>query len=233
VLFLSSQGASFVRKRLCLAVAALAVQSTAWTNVVPDLVTQLDKPSSVLALLDVLVSLPQEADSSRVHVDHRARRNFRDELDKFACNVIILMINKLPTVGANTTLMGQLVEVVTVWVRHCRISPADVIRTNIIPTAFQALSVDALFETATPLVVELLERYTHPQRDKEVMFALIGQLMPLVPKYQAAKRDGDCDVEREYVRMFAAMGYSYVDLILGSVRRLLLAMVGGSTENRV
>ena len=128
------------------------------------------------------------------------------------------MIEKLPSVGSDTAMMASLVEVATVWVRHCFFKPEDLVATGILATTFQALNFDALFEPAAALVVELLERYNSHTRHAVVVNALIPGLMALVPKFNAAKAREEEDVEREYVRMFSAMGVSYVSLILDEVR---------------
>lgn len=265
------QSAPFVRARLCITLAALAVQSAEWTNVVPELVNLLSSDAALPALLDVLQALPVEANSSRVRVDHRMRRAFRvrgrgsrhahahapvvsrgwrrgsstpacacprvvtaqDELDGCACNVLKLLINKLPTVGSDTRVMARLVEVATVWVRHCYIAADALVDTNIVATAFQALTVEVLFESAAALLVELLERYHNHERHRSVVFALIPGLLDLEPKFLAAKADGDQEAEREYVRMFSAMGLSYVSLILGEVRRLPASAAAGAACSRV
>lgn len=66
-----------IRSRLCIAVAALAVQAREWTGVVPTFVTMLSNDAGFPALVDLLKAFPEEANNNRVRVDRRVRREFR------------------------------------------------------------------------------------------------------------------------------------------------------------
>ena len=65
-----------IRSRLCIAVAALAVQAREWTGVVPTFVTMLSNDAGFPALVDLLKAFPEEANNNRVRVDRRVRREF-------------------------------------------------------------------------------------------------------------------------------------------------------------
>ena len=81
-----------IRSRLCIAVAALAVQAREWTGVVPTFVTMLSNDAGFPALVDLLKAFPEEANNNRVRVDRRVRREFRVRHTVVVMVVVVVVV---------------------------------------------------------------------------------------------------------------------------------------------
>lgn len=95
-----------IRSRLCIAVAALAVQAREWTGVVPTFVTMLSNDAGFPALVDLLKAFPEEANNNRVRVDRRVRREFRVRRTDVVVVVVVVGTGWVDTsslVGARRT----------------------------------------------------------------------------------------------------------------------------------
>ena len=96
-----------IRSRLCIAVAALAVQAREWTGVVPTFVTMLSNDAGFPALVDLLKAFPEEANNNRVRVDRRVRREFRVRRTDVVVVVVVVVgtgwVDTSSLVGARRT----------------------------------------------------------------------------------------------------------------------------------
>ncbi|KAJ7520942.1 hypothetical protein O6H91_19G031100 [Diphasiastrum complanatum] len=233
------QGPAAVRTQLCLAIAALTMHmgSDEWGNngVLQWLGSELgSRPDAVLALLELLTVLPQEANSWKVAVRPERRRQFQVALMSSIQDAFNLLVSCLRSGSA--LLHEQVLRAFAAWLRLSSGIPAATLATHpLVLAALSGLDSEQTFDSAVDAVAELI-RYTVCGTSIDLVAqmplvqVLVPRVMALRPRFTAAIReamslkhaeDGTeaeiLDVDEETTKgmayLFSEMGESYVELI--------------------
>ncbi|CAM9856354.1 unnamed protein product, partial [Phaeothamnion confervicola] len=210
-----------VLTRLCLALAALALQ-TNWPNAVGDLTGALmsagqqgqQQERAARVCLELLKVLPEECCNSHVVVSDAARDAFLGQLRASVPSLLGFLAGvAADSLGRDLMVQESVFKCLQSWLRYCDIPPDDLAAHPLFPAAFGALANPDLFETAVDFLVEVLRTYADPRRSMAVVAAAVPRAMALRPAFAAAVAEEDEDAARGYCRLFTEMGESYMELI--------------------
>eukprot|EP00586_Coscinodiscus_wailesii_P002595 CAMPEP_0172487086 /NCGR_PEP_ID=MMETSP1066-20121228/15974_1 /TAXON_ID=671091 /ORGANISM="Coscinodiscus wailesii, Strain CCMP2513" /LENGTH=1031 /DNA_ID=CAMNT_0013253477 /DNA_START=327 /DNA_END=3422 /DNA_ORIENTATION=- len=205
--------------RLCMAIAALAVQMN-WTTAIPDILETVYGPNPKLVpmVLDLFSILPEECSSDRLFVSKTSKKEVM--LAALSENVDSV-VSFLTHTFAKDDRVGRLevMRCMSSWLKYVDI-PIDVLTKSImLEMPFRTIaenSSDDLFDVAVDCICEMLCTYGTGPRANSI---LIGRLVPAVmalgaDPFKQAKEMQDQDLLRGYCRIFSEMGENYMDLIM-------------------
>ena len=164
-----------VPKKLCLAVAALAV-STSWEGALPHVQNSLqgsdadvDKACRTRAVaVELLAALPEQCFSKQFNVPLSRREHFNRYLRDASAGVLDVLTSLVgwasSTARASSPsgadrLTVAAFECLSAWISFCDIPPEKLAQSPLFAGAFDALDHPSLFEVATDVVVESLRRF--------------------------------------------------------------------------
>ncbi len=216
--------------RLCLAIAAFAVQ-TNWQRAVEDisghmftsiqaaLGDQLENNAFGIAnakkiVLELLEVLPEECNDSKIIVAEQIREGFYNELVR-SVPTLLNLLQGLSVTEMSETILERLFKCLQSWIRHSEIPADAVAKTNILQLAFEKMNVPSLFEPAIDLLVETLRTYYIPSNSMPVVEIMVPRAMALNYMYSEAVAAEDNDTALGLCRLFTEMGESYIDIIVG------------------
>jgi transportin-3 len=207
-----------VLTRLCLALAALAVQAC-WSGAVGELSSTLLSGAGmgrgVRAVLELMKVLPEECNSSRIIVRDATRDAFNQEL----CNSVPTLFRILEQLWADPQAVElhkvRIFQCLQSWIRHTDVPPESVASLPLLSAAFDSLKKDELFESAIDLLVEVLRTYDEPSRSMPIVHILVPRAMACRDAYLQCVSEEDEDAARGYCRLLTEMGESYMDLVMG------------------
>ena len=101
-----ADGPASVRNKLCAAVAALAIQMLAWSDIVADIIRllPLDNASTLTCQLVVLCELSYEAHNRRLFVPQTRRDEVKQLLKQSAGPLTQHLVACMQSAGNNTTV---------------------------------------------------------------------------------------------------------------------------------
>ena len=200
-----------VREKLCAAVAQLALQDSAWTNVIDFLAPRFDT-NSMESLLRILKFLPEECRSRRCTASRQARRTLEDELTAKASDVLGVLLQCMNRSQQNNDLVRAVFQCLQSWFRYIRMPPAAVAKSPLLMSPFQAIRCPQLVESAVDTILEIVRSFSNPARHMDV----IKKVLPAVMELKRLFHSKDEDTVRGLVRIFTETGEAYLDIILGS-----------------
>ncbi|KAG5187740.1 armadillo-type protein [Tribonema minus] len=229
--------------RLCLALAALAVQ-TNWTGAVQELSSAIMQSAprdqqgrAARVVLELMKVLPEECCNKNVAVADDLREAFRQHLDASA-PLLLGFLSEVAAgpLGQDVMVQETIFQCLQSWVRYTSIPPADLAAHPLFPAAFDALRTPDLFEAAADLLVQVLRTYCHPEDSMPIVKIMVPRAMALDAAYAASVAEEDEDTARGLCRLFTEMGESYLEMLLWgeelgqlSLVRMLLACTAHPT----
>lgn len=203
--------------RLCIVVAALAVQMGEWTDVVGDVVRLVGSDAaSIASTFQIIALLPEEANSGYVNVAPPTLATFQETLKRTAPQVLTFLSAQFAT-ATNVLAAVKLFECFCMWTRMCSIPVEFMVTCPLLARCFEALPMPPLFEACTNCVVELLMQYHSPEQHQALLHQLIPRVMGLVPLFKSAAATGDEDTSKGLCRIFTEMAENCIPLILGEL----------------
>lgn len=219
--------------QLCLALADLAVQLSAWTDPFTDMTNAfLSDPDSVSCLLEFLAVLPEEVLNERIMVPNNAfQKRSAELLTMRASDMIRLLVQCLQQPELKADAHTRVLVCFTSWLRNGEITLQMIENTPLIELAFAALkSVEdgSVFDTAVDAVCGIIYE-THLDRDDEPEAVQIKNKtieQRLVPELNAVSdqmradslvAEGDEDRIRGYCRIFTEAGEAWVQRIVTNI----------------
>lgn len=200
-----------INTQLCVALANLALQFSAWKNVVAELVNSLgSNPETIPALLEFLKVFPEELSSSRKLPisDEEYHTRVSELLSDNAGKVLELLLTYVGVsqLGVNKSLIFQCFNS---WLKE--IDSAQVINSPLLDLMFQALFDDDTFEPAVECICSMIRETREIDESMPVIQALYPRVIALRPKITECKDDPDA--YSGYTRLFAEAGESWHMLI--------------------
>lgn len=212
-------GPKYIRTKLCLALAALAVQMTSWSGIIQYLTQALGTDQSGgVCLLEVCTVLPEECTDSIVQVPDTRRNIVMDELNRSSRGVLDLLVNLLHVASEprNVEMQKMVFRCLRTWIRICSV-PSDIAASNAVVQSLPNAARDPdLFDEACDAMVDVVRKYDNAQRDLPVVQLFLPCLGQLGNMFSTAAGDLDTDTCIGLARVFTEMAESYVDLIVGS-----------------
>ncbi|KAI1783930.1 armadillo-type protein [Ganoderma leucocontextum] len=183
--------------QLCLAISALALQLPAWEDPVQTLIDSFGRnPASVPALLQFLPILPEEVTSNT----------------KIPITVTELLAMYLRAPGATFAVQAQVFNALSSWLAAGEIPAMTLLNSPLLAYAFQALSSDALFDSAVTAVRDIIHETQEVEDNMPVIEVIVPHVIALRPKLVEFKEDPE--IIRGLARVFAEAGEAYRGMLL-------------------
>ncbi|XP_030258338.1 importin-13-like [Sparus aurata] len=225
-----SQGPKMVLTRLCVALAAMALNliPQAWSQPVADMVRafQPQKPDSeggsgaeatqdphahCLTLLELLTVLPEEFQSSRLAQARRAQ--LREALAGEWAVVCPMLRQLLQSQDSSNKVKEKVLRCLSSWVGlDVPLGESH----ELVQDCFTALSNPELFDTAVETIVNVISQ-PDCQRYIDALVSLMPLVLGLHDQLKTAAQDGDMETSHGICRIAVAMGETHSRVLLEQV----------------
>ncbi|XP_036939072.1 importin-13-like [Acanthopagrus latus] len=225
-----SQGPKMVLTRLCVALAAMALNliPQAWSRPVADMVRafQPQKPDNeggsgaeatqdphahCLTLLELLTILPEEFQSSRLAQARRAQ--LREALAGEWAVVCPMLRQLLQSQDSSNKVKEKVLRCLSSWVGlDVPLGESH----ELVQDCFAALSNPELFDTAVETIVNVISQ-PDCQRYIDALVSLMPLVLGLHDQLKTAAQDGDMETSHGICRITVAMGETHSRVLLEQV----------------
>jgi len=148
-------------KRLCLAIAALALQLNQ-TGIIRDILNSLNAivNTAPLLILELLSVLPEECFDKRVYISADIRNLFAKQLVESTPEIFHFLLTLLDTLQPQTSTKNQILICLGRWIETLDI-PEDFLSTHhICHFIINSLSNRELFEEAVEALIVMIRKYS-------------------------------------------------------------------------
>ncbi|XP_061790070.1 importin-13-like isoform X1 [Nerophis lumbriciformis] len=220
-----SSGPKMVLTRLCVALSSMALNLIphVWSQPVADMV-QAFQPQSpegaeatqdphvhCLALLELLVVLPEEFQSSRLTQTRRAQ--LREALAGEWTTVCPLLRQLLQSQDSSTQVKQKVLRCLSSWVGlDIPLGESQ----ELVQDCFTTLSNPELFDTAVETIVNSVSQ-PDCQRYSNALVSLVPLVMGLQDQLKTAVQEGDMETTHGICRIAVAMGETHSRVLLEQV----------------
>ncbi|XP_017275752.1 importin-13 isoform X2 [Kryptolebias marmoratus] len=222
-----SSGPKMVLTRLCVALASMALNliPQAWSQPVADMVRafQPQKPdpeggsdakasqdpqAHCLALLELLIVLPEEFQSSRLAQARRAQ--LRDALTGEWAVVCTVLQQLLQSQDSSSRVKEKVLRCLSSWVGlDVPLGESQ----QLVQDCFSALSNSELFDTAVETIVNAISQ-PDCQRYINALLSLMPLVLGLFDQLKTAVQDGDMETSHGICRIAVALGETHSRVLL-------------------
>ncbi|XP_077580589.1 importin-13-like isoform X2 [Stigmatopora nigra] len=220
-----SSGPKMVLTRLCVALASMSLNLIphAWSQPVADMVNAFQPQSRegprstqdphlhCLALLELLVVLPEEFQSKRLERTRRAQ--LKEALAGEWSAVCPLLRQLLQSQDSSTKVKEKVLCCLSSWLGLD--VPLEEMR-DLVQDCFTTLSHPELFDTAVETIVNV---FTQPdcQRYSNTLFSLMPLVLGLHHQLKTAVQDGDMETSHGICRIAVSLGETHCRVLLEQV----------------
>ncbi|XP_053739702.1 importin-13-like [Synchiropus splendidus] len=222
-----SSGPKMLLTRLCVALASMALNliPQAWSHPVADIVQAFqphkltregaeaspDPHVHCLALLELLIVLPEEFQSSRLTQARRAQ--LRGALAGEWTSVCPMLCQLLQSQDSSTQVKEKVLRCLSSWVGlDVPLGESH----ELVQDCFAALSNAELFETAVETIVTTISQ-PDCHRYVEALLGLLPLVLGLHEQLKKAVQDGDMETSHGICRVCVAMGETHSRVLLEQV----------------
>ena len=244
-----SAGPKNVLTKLCLALSALAVRTHStdmWTRAASnnqrdvigtliDTFGQRGDVQSTICLLEVLHVILAEAEDERLEIDDMERDSFDHACCSSSDFVFQYLSHLLQNSGTNRLVHVGIFQCVTAWIsmpvnsRRPRLSGTKLISSAgpLIQAIFTTLSTDHLFEVGVDCCLELIRSYwdSNVAENVPIVHLVVPAVMNQTGHLQKAMAENDTETIVGLTRLFAEVGESYMNIIVGEQEINQIAIV--------
>lgn len=199
---------------LCVSLATLALQMSAWTTVLQDMSASLSKDVNTWnALLQFISIFPEEINEKRKMslTEEQLQVRIEQLLTGNADHVLQLLTTYVSSAGAIDKVNPLVFTCLSSWLREIPIT--RLMNTPLVDLTFGSLSNDTHFDACVDLLCTVFKE-TNEVNDPEmvkIIESLYPKLMALQPRISQSR--DDADQFRGYARLFAEAGEAWVILI--------------------
>ena len=210
------------RTQLALAVADMAVQMNSWENPIVDLVARLSATKSTLvALVDILLVVPDELNSSQLNLGENRRRQFGRLLESTSDAVLSLLEASIEAETSDVDFQLKILECFGNWLYLNACSPDVLVRSHLISVPFMVLSngdVDSrLHKAAADCVCAALFTCEEEWQRNDVLATFLQpRVFALYDAYRTSVANEDAEHAVSLCRVFTEMGESFVDRLVAT-----------------
>ncbi|KAJ5792075.1 uncharacterized protein N7503_008053 [Penicillium pulvis] len=200
-----------IQTQLCVCLASLAIQMTAWKDVLATVGSALGS-SAGDCVLEFLKILPEEVTEGRkinLSEDELLSRT-KELLEDNAEQVMQVMIQysqSSPSAATNPRLL----DCITSWLRE--IPPARVVESPLMDVIMKALDNDVSFDAGVDCMCTLFRDTKDVDESLSIIQALYPRLMSLRPKILETAEAEDLEAFKGITRMFSEAGEAWAVLI--------------------
>ncbi|PQE28931.1 exportin 1 protein [Rutstroemia sp. NJR-2017a BBW] len=213
ILKLYATGPRPIRIQLCVCLAILAIQMTAWKDVVPMVVSTLgNNADSHACILDFLRVLPEEVTEGRkiTLTEDELQQRTQELLGDNAVQVVQLLVSYAQSSEAAAT-NPQLLEVITSWLREVPVK--DIVNSPLLAIILNALNNDNAFEAATDCLCAIFKETREVDEYMPTIETLLPRVLALQPRIAQTAQQEDSEAFKGITRIFAEAGEAWVVLI--------------------
>eukprot|EP00698_Gefionella_okellyi_P005591 TRINITY_DN1508_c0_g1_i1.p1 TRINITY_DN1508_c0_g1~~TRINITY_DN1508_c0_g1_i1.p1 ORF type:complete len:950 (+),score=152.02 TRINITY_DN1508_c0_g1_i1:48-2897(+) len=207
-------GPSSVLTKLCVAVATLALHMNDGSQIVNAVIQRFGAPEMVMALLEVLTVLPEEALDDQLAIGQEQRYAFMRQLGESSAHVLNYLNHWTAASGGHVTAQNKILRCLGSWVRLGCMPSAALASSPLLTMAFDGLNNPQLFDESADLVVQVLRTTENMQQYGEVIAVVVPRCLALQQAYINAQHSEDDDVCRGLARIAAEMAESYMPAII-------------------
>ncbi|KAK1498034.1 exportin 1-like protein [Colletotrichum tamarilloi] len=199
-----------IRVQLCVCLATLAVQMTAWKDVLPTVVSSLgDSVESHAAILDFLRVLPEEVTEGRKitlteeELSERTKELLGDNTDQ----VVQLLINYSQS-SASAAQNPQLMECITSWLREVPVS--TVVNSPLLDVIFNGVSNDSASQEAAECLCTVFRETRDVDDNLETIQILLPRVIALRQRIAVVVEEEDTEIYKSLTKIFALAAEAWV-----------------------
>ncbi|EEH41790.2 karyopherin [Paracoccidioides lutzii Pb01] len=206
-----SSGPKPIQTQLCVCLASLAIQMTAWKDVLATVGSALGSESGN-CVLEFLKILPEEVTEGRKinMTEEELSTRTAELLENNADHVLRLLVQYAQSSESAAT-NPQLLECITSWMRE--IPSAQIVNSSLLDIIIKALSNDRSFEAAVDTICTIYRDTLEVDDAMSIIQTLYPRIIALRPKIREAAETGDYEMLRGLTRLFAEAGEAWVVLI--------------------
>ncbi|EEH47117.2 uncharacterized protein PADG_03215 [Paracoccidioides brasiliensis Pb18] len=206
-----SSGPKPIQTQLCVCLASLAIQMTAWKDVLATVGSALGSESGD-CVLEFLKILPEEVTEGRKinMTEEELSTRTAELLENNADHVLRLLVQYAQSSESAAT-NPQLLECITSWMRE--IPSAQIVNSPLLDLIIKALSNDRSFEAAVDTICTIYRDTLEVDDAMSIIQTLYPRIIALRPKIREAAETEDFEMLRGLTRLFAEAGEAWVVLI--------------------
>ncbi|RMZ76746.1 hypothetical protein DV737_g4727, partial [Chaetothyriales sp. CBS 132003] len=213
LLQLYSSGPRPIRTQLCVCVAGLAIQMTAWKNVLGTVGSAVgNSADGGDCMLDFLRILPEEViEGRKVNLSEEDLADRTKELLEDNAPQVLTLLVSYSQSSPEAATNPRLYECIASWLRE--IPAVDVVNSPLLDTVVAALGDARSFDAAVDCLCTLYRDTRDVDESKTTIQALYPRVIALQPKIKEAADAEDNELMRGVTRLFAEAGEAWVVLI--------------------
>ncbi|KAF5385512.1 hypothetical protein D9757_005366 [Collybiopsis confluens] len=201
--------------QLCLALAGLAMQFSAWDNAVETMIAKFgSNPSTVPILLQFLALLPEE-----LHTNHKVPitdSEWNDRLSALVTTNVKRVLNLLnlyiQASGVTIDIQNQVFACLRSWIVSGEVYLPDLVSSPLLGFAFEAISSDQLFDSVVDLICDIIHETQEIDDNMALIELIVPRAIALRPLLSQDRENPDRI--KGYARIFAEAGETYRILIV-------------------
>ncbi|CAG8019658.1 unnamed protein product [Penicillium olsonii] len=199
-----------IQTQLCVCLVSLAIQMTAWKDVLATVGAALGNNAGD-CVLEFLKILPEEVTEGRkINLSEELLERTVELLEGNAEQVLQLLIQYSQSSPAAAT-NPRLIDCITSWLRE--IPAGRIVESPLMDVIIKALDDDASFDAAVDCVCTLYRDTKDVDESVPTIQALYPRLMALRPKIAETAEAEDLEAFKGITRIFAEAGEAWVVLV--------------------
>ncbi|EGC41529.1 karyopherin [Histoplasma capsulatum var. duboisii H88] len=206
-----SSGPKPIRTQLCVCLASLAIQMTAWKDVLATVGSAVGSEGGD-CVLEFLKILPEEVTEGRkINLTEEELSTRTAELLENNADQVLSLLVQYAQSSESAATNPQLLECITSWMRE--IPSSQIVNSPLLDIIFKGLSDPRSFEAAVDTICTIYRDTLEVDDSMSIIQKLYPRIIALRPKIREATEEEDSDMLRGLTRLFAEAGEAWVVLI--------------------
>ena len=208
-----------IATQLCLALADLALQMTAWKQPAQDLIQKFaSDPKHFHFLVEVLTVLPEEINSRSLRLGANRRDEITQELCQSASVVVQLLTACVENFAGDLRLQAKVFHCLGSWFTVKAMPQECIVNTKLVMAPFQALlnpeCPSYLHEAASDCISSALYAAEDIEKTAQLGLVLFQGVLLLPDAYHMSVAMEDMDKSVNFCRIFTEMGESFLEALV-------------------
>ncbi|PGH35900.1 transportin-3 [[Emmonsia] crescens] len=206
-----NSGPKPIRTQLCVCLASLAIQMTAWKDVLATVGSALGNEAGD-CVLEFLKILPEEVTEGRkINLTEEELSTRTAELLENNADRVLSLLVQYAQSSESAATNPQLLECITSWMRE--IPSSQIVNSPLLDIIIKGLSNDRSFEAAVDTICTIYRDTLDVDESMPIIQRLYPRIIALRPKIREAAEAEDPEMLRGLTRLFAEAGEAWVVLI--------------------
>ncbi|KAK2787716.1 Nuclear import receptor [Emmonsiellopsis sp. PD_33] len=200
-----------IRTQLCVCLASLAIQMTAWKDVLATVGSALGNEAGD-CVLEFLKILPEEVTEGRkINLTEEELSTRTAELLENNADQVLQLLTQYAQSSESAATNPKLFECITSWMRE--IPSQQIVNSPLLDITIKALSNDRSFDAAVDTICTIYRDTLEVDDSMPIIQTLYPRIIALRPKIREAAESEDTEMLRGLTRIFAEAAEAWVVLI--------------------